>query len=168
MPHYSHGARSHTVASRLDCPRKHSGFTLIELFLLIGIIGILAAIALPRYQDYKDKTDRAQATMDISAIAAKIKQYEIDARSPPDSLSQIGAANMLDPWGQPYHYLNLTVASNLNKARKDHSLHPLNTDFDLYSSGKDQKTVLPLTAKASKDDIIRANNGAFIGLGADY
>jgi general secretion pathway protein G len=38
----------------------------------------------------------------------------------------------------------------------------------LYSAGADGKTVLPLTAKASQDDIIRANDGSFIGVAASY
>ena len=55
-----------------------------------------------------------------------------------------------------------------DKVRKDHNEHPLSTDFDLYSMGKDGKSVAPLTAKASRDDIIRARNGGFIGLASDY
>jgi general secretion pathway protein G len=34
--------------------------------------------------------------------------------------------------------------------------------------GKDGKTAAPLTAKASRDDVIRANDGRFIGLGSEY
>jgi general secretion pathway protein G len=34
--------------------------------------------------------------------------------------------------------------------------------------GKDGKSQSPLTAKASRDDIIRANNGQYVGLAADY
>ncbi|MCP5251868.1 MAG: hypothetical protein H6939_09135 [Burkholderiales bacterium] len=45
---------------------------------------------------------------------------------------------------------------------------PINSDYDLYSMGKDGASVSPLTAKASRDDIIRANNGRFIGRAADY
>jgi general secretion pathway protein G len=34
--------------------------------------------------------------------------------------------------------------------------------------GKDGISSAPLTAKASADDVIRANNGGFIGLAARY
>jgi general secretion pathway protein G len=34
--------------------------------------------------------------------------------------------------------------------------------------GKDGASVSPLTAKASRDDIVRANNGGFIGLAEDF
>ena len=52
--------------------------------------------------------------------------------------------------------------------RKDGKLNPLNSDFDLFSLGKDGDSSGPLSAKASRDDIVRANDGAFIGLGEDY
>ncbi len=45
---------------------------------------------------------------------------------------------------------------------------PVNTDYDLYSMGKDGKSTSPFTAKASQDDIVRANNGGFLGLVSDY
>lgn len=62
--------------------------------------------------------------------------------------------------------MNLEV--DPNNARKDHALHPLNTDFDLYSCGKDGETAKPLTAQKSRDDIIRANDGQYIGLASNY
>jgi len=54
------------------------------------------------------------------------------------------------------------------KARKDHSLVPLNTDYDLYSKGKDGQSRPPLPAPVSQDDVLRANNGGFIGLASTF
>jgi type IV pilus assembly protein PilA len=47
--------------------RKNSGFTLIELMIVVAIIGILAAIAIPAYQDY---TIRAQVSEGMNLAAA--------------------------------------------------------------------------------------------------
>ncbi|MBI4001946.1 MAG: prepilin-type N-terminal cleavage/methylation domain-containing protein [Nitrospira defluvii] len=54
------------------------------------------------------------------------------------------------------------------KPRKDRFLHPINSDYDLYSMGKDGKTVEALTAKMSHDDVIRGNDGQFVGLAAEF
>ncbi len=80
----------------------------------------------------------------------------------------MGHANARDPWGNPYAYLNLTTTKGKGKARKDHSLVPLNSDYDLYSKGPDGQSASPLTAKSSRDDILRANNGRFIGPASQY
>jgi general secretion pathway protein G len=53
-------------------------------------------------------------------------------------------------------------------ARKDRFLVPINSTYDLYSMGADGKSVLPLTAKHSHDDIIRANDGTYIGVAELY
>ena len=45
---------------------------------------------------------------------------------------------------------------------------PINTDFDLYSKGPDGKSATALTAKISQDDIIRANDGQYIGRASEY
>ena len=75
----------------------------------------------------------------------------------------------LDPWDQPYEYLNIrTAGKGKGGLRKDGKLNPLNTDYDLYSIGADGKTAGALSAKSSRDDIVRANNGAYLGLGEDY
>ena len=52
--------------------------------------------------------------------------------------------------------------------RKDKFQVPLNSTYDLYSLGKDGVSDEPLTAKPSWDDIVRANDGAFIGLATQY
>ena len=53
-------------------------------------------------------------------------------------------------------------------ARKDKWLVPINSLYDLYSTGRDGETTPPLSAKASWDDIIMANDGAFIGLAKEF
>jgi general secretion pathway protein G len=45
---------------------------------------------------------------------------------------------------------------------------PINSDYDLFSVGLDGSSLAALTAIVSKDDIIRANDGGFIGLAANY
>ena len=45
---------------------------------------------------------------------------------------------------------------------------PLNSTYDLYSKGKDGASAGPLTAQSSGDDIIRANDGGYIGLASGY
>ena len=52
--------------------------------------------------------------------------------------------------------------------RKDKNIVPINADYDLYSSGPDGKSVAELTAPDSRDDVVRANNGRFIGVVSDY
>jgi general secretion pathway protein G len=45
---------------------------------------------------------------------------------------------------------------------------PINSDFDLYSVGRDGQSAPALTARVSHDDVVRANDGGFIGLAIDY
>jgi general secretion pathway protein G len=109
--------------------------------------------------------------IDVRMIEKKISIYEVENGELPDDLSEIGMDKVLDPWGRPYNYLKIRGNDGKGKKfkpRKDHSLHPINTDYDLYSVGKDGKSTAPLTAKISQDDIIRANNGGYFGLVSNY
>jgi len=60
------------------------------------------------------------------------------------------------------------IREKVSKARKDGKLNPINSDFDLYSIGEDGKTTTPLRAPQSRDDVIRARDGAFLGLAAEF
>ena len=52
--------------------------------------------------------------------------------------------------------------------RKDKNLVPINSEYDLYSLGPDGDSMPPLTAKPSRDDIVMANDGKYIGPVEDY
>lgn len=144
------------------------GFTLIELLIAVAVMAVLAALGIPYYQDYRERVRVEQAVADILAMSALIMYYANDNRSPPDSLAQVRLDGKLDPWGRPYRYLNLTLPSSTGPARKDKNLAPLNSDFDLYSLGKDGDSRAPVTAPQSRDDVIRARDGRFVGLAKDF
>jgi general secretion pathway protein G len=144
------------------------GFTLAELMVVVGIFAILAAIAIPSYQSYIQKARVAHAVADIMTIATVIGRYNTLNNSLPPDLATIGFDNVLDPWGQPYVYLSFTGLQGKGQMRKDKNLVPINTEYDLYSVGADGQSKPPLTVPVSKDDVIMANDGNYIGLASNY
>ena len=146
---------------------SHLGITVIELMVVIAIVGLLATVALPAYQDYIKRAEINQATTDIQSIAILIINYQLSNNELPADLSTIKMDSWEDPWGNPYEYVNHDTAPPGHR-RKDKNLVPINNDFDIYSSGEDGKSSPPLTAKHSRDDIVRANNGGFVGLAEKY
>ncbi|HEX4597888.1 MAG TPA: prepilin-type N-terminal cleavage/methylation domain-containing protein [Burkholderiaceae bacterium] len=145
-----------------------AAFTLIELLLGMAILAVLATIAVPSYSTYIDRAKVTQAQADIVQTEVAIAQYLSDHASLPPDLTVLNSVNPTDPWGNPYQYLNLGLRGATGRARKDKSLVPINSDYDLYSVGKDGQSVPALTAKVSQDDVVRGRNGAFVGLGADF
>ncbi len=150
--------------------RTSKGFGLLELMVLLVIAGLFASLAIPAYSQFVDRARTARAIDDIASIGLEIEKF----RHVNDALAPIGLAELrveipLDPWGRPYAYRNIAAAGSVKGAfRKDGNLNSLNTDFDLYSAGEDGDSTRPLNAKASRDDVVRANNGAFIGRAEDY
>lgn len=149
--------------------KQTGGYTLIELMVGITIIGIAAATAFNSYQAYIERAETDQAIKDIAAIQLTIDGYAFNNNwTYPSSLSDVGLGGYEDPWGNAYQYLNIAESKGNGKKRKDRNLVPINSDYDLYSRGPDGRSVSPLTAEPSRDDIIRANNGGFLGIAEDY
>ena len=159
--------KSNTLKNKFRRLGLAKGLTLVELIIAVAIIGVLAAIAIPAYEDYTEKARVNSAAIEIAAMSSAIIRYQLDESSYPDTLADVGFGGKLDPWGNAYRYLNLDKNGN-GGARRDKNLNPLNTDFDLYSAGKDAKTKLPISQKDSLDDVIRVFDGKFINLASEF
>lgn len=138
----------------------------------LAVVGLLAAIALPGYAAIIERQKVEAAGRGLMKIASAIERYRTMHFGIPETLTDLGLdANLLeDPWGRSYQFLSFksSIPGINGKIRKDHNLHPLNTEFDLYSFGKDGQSKSPLTAKASRDDVIWARDGDFVGLAEDF
>jgi general secretion pathway protein G len=167
---YVQRVASPLIVRLLKMSRKEiiAGFTLVELLVVIAMLGTLSGIAIPAYSRYIDKARITKAIAEIIDLQKAIMLYEIEQDTLPDSLDDLGRGNLLDPWGNAYQYLNFATVKGKGKMRKDRWLVPINDFYDLYSMGKDGRTVAPLTAAMSHDDIIRANNGRYIGLASEF
>ena len=121
--------------------KRVSGFTLIELMLVVIIIGALVAMVMPRLAGRGEQARMSASKADVQAnIATGLKLYELDNGNFPSSeeglnalLSKPSSTNNwngpylekkpIDPWGREYKY----------KSPGEH--RP--ADYDLYSLGKD-------------------------------
>jgi len=149
---------------------RRRGWTLLELTIALAVLALLAGIAVPLYQSYVERARVAEAVVDIRTIEAAIDYHRTEFRGMPSQLDHVMDEVPTDPWGNPYRYLRLDPPSpgSRGAARKDKNLVPLNTDYDLYSAGADGQSRPPLTAKHSRDDVVRANDGGYVGLGIRY
>ena len=154
LAHRNHGYRNN----------KARGFTLVELLIAMAILLTISAIAIPHLVSALDQAKLAKAVGDIKTIETDIVGYQSVNGVLPDTLAQIGDDTILDPWKNPYQYLNHATVHGNGQVRKDRFLVPLNSDYDLYSMGKDGLTASPITAGVSQDDVIRVASAGYIGL----
>jgi len=119
--------------------RKFSGFTLLELLVVIVIIGLLASYVAPRYFSQVGKSEIQVTKAQIDALEKALEQYRLDTRHYPTTEQGLQAlvdkpaaetnwngpylkkAVPNDPWGRPYVY----------------KIPGQKGDFDLISYGHD-------------------------------
>ena len=115
-----------------------TGFTLIEIMLVVVIIGILAAMVVPRLAGRTEQAKIAVTTADVKTnIPLALDLYELDIGTYPATLNDLKSNNVnseswrgpytkgspKDAWGKTYYY---TCPGTHN-----------NGDYDVYSSGPD-------------------------------
>ena len=101
---------------------RQSGFTLLELLVVVAIIGLLVGYVGPRYFGQVGKSEVTTAKAQIDALEKALDQYRLDVgrypttelglsalvERPPDEQKWNGPylkkAVPLDPWGKPYVY----------------------------------------------------------------
>lgn len=156
---------SHKIQSL--SPLGQLGWTLVEMILVVSILGTLLAIVRPSVHQYVERARIAKAIADVQAMQSDLAGPELLDGQLPATLDEIGWGGLLDPWGNPYEYLRYE-GNDPNLQRKDRFLKPINSTYDLYSRGEDGATQKQLTASVSMDDIIRANDGGYVGLSAKF
>ncbi len=111
---------------------KQSGFTLIEIMVVVVILGILAALIVPNIMERPDHARRVAAKIDVQNIVTALNMYRLDNFDYPNSLDELASGNTRylervphDPWKRDYQYQKGGHRSG-GRAK-----------FDLYSYGRD-------------------------------
>jgi general secretion pathway protein G len=86
--------RQHCRLSTVDC-RLQTGFTLLELLVVMTIIGILAAIAVPALRDSPQRARESALREDLFTMRSVIDQYHGDKGAYPPDLQTLVTAGYL-------------------------------------------------------------------------
>ncbi len=72
--------------------KLQSGFTLIELMIVVAIVGILAAIAIPAYKDYMIRSKVSECAASLGACKTSVAEYAASQGSLPGSAASAGCS----------------------------------------------------------------------------
>ena len=102
--------------------KRSSGFTLLEILVVMAILGILAVIVVPRLSEKPKQAKHLKAVLQIKSLQDALELFYVDQESYPTTeqgleyLVQSGASGRkryldsekvpLDPWSHPYLYLS--------------------------------------------------------------
>lgn len=147
--------------------RSGAGFTLLELMFVVAIAAVIAMLAASQFSAYIQRAKIEAAKADLILVGMEIERYRNNNGHYPASLDDIGRGDLLDPWQREYHYTDVTGPGN-GRARKDKRVNPINTYFDLFSTGRDGVFKSQVDHADSLDDVIRARDGAFIDVASKF
>jgi general secretion pathway protein G len=125
-------------------------------------------MAVPTFFQSIQQTANKRVIVDLQVLQFAIDMYERMNERLPDSLDDLGPGPRIDHWGYSYHYTPSTSEDWGTNRRLDQHQVPLNDDYDLFSSGPDGDWRKPLMNPLSHDDIVRADDGLFIGVALDH
>jgi len=108
--------------------KKHAGFTLIEVMIVVIVIGILAAIAIPNYTDYLTRSRITHATSGLAAWRVRMEQFFQDNHTYADAAAKIDGCDSTKPSASDTPYFNFSC-SNLTAST-----------YTLTATGKDKMT----------------------------
>ena len=83
---------------------RRSGFTLIELMVVIVVLSIIMAIAVPTYTDYVLRARRADAREVLSDLATRQEQFFLDNKAYSNSIADLGRGT-----GSVNNYFAITI-----------------------------------------------------------
>jgi general secretion pathway protein G len=97
--------------------RKNTGFTMIELLIVIVILGLLASLVAPKFFNQLGTAERGIASAQMNAFETALDTYRLDMGSYPNKLEDLRQSDKprwdgpylpkavpLDPWSNPYVY----------------------------------------------------------------
>lgn len=108
--------------------RGASGFTLIEMMLVVIIIGILASMVVPSFVGRAREARIKAAEGDISNLGTALELFELEQGAFPSSLGELLTSDKkylrqtqvpVDPWGNAYTYSNMGDSYTLSSAGPD-------------------------------------------------
>ena len=85
--------------------RRQSGFTLIEIMMVVAIIGILASIAIPSYLDYMVRARVSESLGLVGTVKVQVAEVVNSGRG-----SALGYAAHFNPPGATTNTANITIA----------------------------------------------------------
>jgi len=90
----------------LSWMRKHGGFTLVELLIVLAVIIIIAGVAIPQFVSYLEKSRMNAAKAEVETMGSAVREVKKDTSYYVENLDQLGDASSpgedFSPWWGPY------------------------------------------------------------------